>query len=126
MRNNSLNKCLGCQKQLIGRQTKFCSRQCKNKHNNLSYQSYSLQQKRGKQRKLALINLKGSCCSICGYRTNYSALEFHHRNSSKKTFALDLRSLSNRKWDVILEEVKKCVLVCSNCHSEILNPDCTM
>ena len=121
-----LHKCLNCQKQLKGRQTKFCSRQCKNQYNNHNYQCYNLQQKRGRERKLALIKLKGEKCSQCGYNTNHAALEFHHRNPDKKNFALDLRSLSNRKWETILLEAEKCILVCSNCHAEIHNPECAL
>jgi hypothetical protein len=63
-------------------------------------------------------------CEKCGYDKNSAALQFHHSEPINKLFSLDLRSLSNRKWDVILEEVKKCQLLCSNCHAEEHNPDC--
>jgi hypothetical protein len=75
---------------------------------------------------LALIGLQGACCEMCGYSRNFSALEFHHTDPQTKEFQLDLRSLSNRKWVRILEEAKKCILVCSNCHKEIHNPECTI
>jgi predicted nucleic acid-binding Zn ribbon protein len=39
-----MKKCVNCNKGLRGRQTKFCSRNCKNIYNNLSYQSYLAQQ----------------------------------------------------------------------------------
>jgi len=119
-----LMKCLNCSKALKGRQKKYCSRDCKNKDYNQSYQSYVAQQKRGRDRKLELIKLKGSSCQICGYAKNYAALEFHHTNPKEKSFQLDLRSLSNRRWELILEELKKCQLLCSNCHAELHNPDC--
>ena len=61
---------------------------------------------------------------MCGYDRNYSALEFHHRRPDSKKLQLDLRSLSNRSWNMILEEARNCDLVCSNCHHEIHNPDC--
>ena len=117
-------KCVQCGKKLVGRQKKFCSRPCKNTFNNLNYQSYQAQQKRGHERKLALINIKGSKCVRCGYDRNFAALELHHVNAKIKEFQLDLRSLSNRKWASILAEADKCELVCSNCHAEIHNPDC--
>ena len=117
-------KCLQCGKKLSGRQTKYCSRLCKNAFNNINFQSYQAQQKRGRDRKLALIQIKGSKCSRCGYDKNFAALELHHSDPATKEFQLDLRSLSNRKWDVILREAEKCDLVCSNCHAEIHNPDC--
>ena len=119
-------KCVQCGRKLSGRQTKYCSRLCKNTFNNLNYQSYVAQQSRGKKRKLELIKLHGTECSQCGYSKNYSALEFHHVVPGEKNFQLDLRSLSNRRWDVILKEVKKCILICSNCHAELHHPECIL
>ncbi len=121
-----MKKCVNCQKGLRGRQTKFCCRKCKNIYNNLNYQSYLAQQKRGKDRKLELIKLKGGKCARCGYDKNFSALEFHHPAPNEKEFQLDLRSLSNRKWDVIINEAKECLLLCSNCHAELHHPECRL
>ena len=117
-------ECLQCSKVLSGRQSKYCSRQCKNIYLNHSLQSYKAQQVRGRKRKLELIRLHGNKCGVCGYDKNYAALEFHHEVPADKSFQLDLRSLSNRSWEVILEEAKKCLLLCSNCHAEHHNPDC--
>ena len=117
-----MNSCVTCSGTLSGRQTKFCSRRCKNKHTNSKHQSYYAQQARGFERKKALVDLKGGQCQRCGYDANYSALEFHHRNSDQKKFNLDLRALSNRCCTSIVTEVAKCQLVCSNCHREIHFP----
>ena len=119
-------RCLECNKQLNGRQTKYCSRGCKNTHNNLNFQTYEAQQKRGRTRKLKLIKLKGGRCARCGYGKNHAALVFHHIEPENKSFPLELRSLSNRKWETILDEVDKCLLLCSNCHAEVHNPDAAM
>jgi len=119
-------KCLNCGKKLFGRQKKYCSRDCKNKDYNQNYQSYLAQQKRGRERKLELIRLMGNCCETCGYANNYAALEFHHNKPQEKSFQLDLRSLSNRRWEAVLDEVKKCRLLCSNCHAELHNPECSL
>ena len=117
-------KCLNCNTVLTGRQKKFCSRHCKNITNNQRLQSYQAQQARGRKRKLELIRIMGARCEECGYRKNYSALEFHHVDPGEKAFQLDLRSLSNRSWEIILAEADKCRLLCSNCHAELHNPDC--
>lgn len=109
--------CRICDKALTGKQTCFCSITCKNK----AHQSYQSQQKRGVQRKSDIIKRFGGQCSICGYNRNLSALTFHHKDPSKKTFKLDIRSLSNRTFSKIENELKKCVLVCHNCHAEIHN-----
>jgi hypothetical protein len=110
--------CVVCNKSLSGRQTKYCSPACKNSVN----QSYHLQQARGWKRKILLVKRLGGCCSICGYKKNFAALTFHHKNRKKKSFQLDMRSLSNRKQSRIESELKKCILVCNNCHAELHYP----
>jgi hypothetical protein len=115
---NKPSNCIVCGRLLQGRQTKFCSSSCKNK----DLQSYEAQKRRGLSRKLELIKNAGGCCSICGYNKNLAALVFHHDASSNKDFKLDMRSLSNRKLEPVLEEINKCILVCANCHAELHNP----
>lgn len=105
-----------CGNLLTGRQTKFCSNPCKGKLQSNSV--YANQQARGKQRKEKLVNLKGGCCNHCGYNKSMAALHFHHVDPSTKKHQLDLRSLSNRSWDAILQEADKCILLCANCHAE--------
>ncbi|HMS23997.1 MAG TPA: hypothetical protein PKB09_04290 [Candidatus Saccharibacteria bacterium] len=110
------SNCKVCDKTLIGKQTLFCSVKCKNS----VHQSYSAQKKRGIERKLFFVNKLGNKCSQCGYSANLSGLAFHHLGG--KEFQLDVRSLSNRKIDPIIEEVAKCILLCHNCHAEVHNP----
>lgn len=114
MKNRS--DCSVCSKALSGKQTLFCSLKCKN----VTHQSYPAQQKRGLERKLYLVQKLGGKCSNCGYKANLAALAFHHLGG--KEFQLDVRALSNRKIDPILEEVAKCKLLCHNCHAETHNP----
>jgi 5-methylcytosine-specific restriction endonuclease McrA len=80
------------------------------------------QQERAKSRKQKLIELLGGKCSVCGYSKNYAALEFHHTNPIEKDGNLDSRKLSNSTWGWCLEESKKCILLCSNCHAEHHHP----
>lgn len=115
---NKIITCVVCGKPLIGRQMRYCSVTCKNSIN----QSYRLQQARGWKRKFLCVKKLGGCCSICGYKKNFAALTFHHKNPKKKHFQLDTRSLSNRNMSVINLELKKCILVCNNCHAELHNP----
>jgi len=110
--------CVVCFASLSGRQKMFCSTECKNK----KHQSYKAQQDRGLNRKLRLIQSLGGACSICGYKTNVAAFNFHHADPQHKIFKLDMRSLSNRTWSTVLQETKKCSLVCANCHAELHNP----
>jgi hypothetical protein len=115
--------CEMCQNPLIGKQSKFCSVKCKQQTINFKHQNYTAQQTRGLERKKKLIEITGGECCDCGYKKNISALEFHHLDPEEKSFGIDLRKCSNLQWNKLLEEVKKCVLICANCHRERHNPD---
>lgn len=115
--------CEVCQIPLVGNQAKFCSVKCKQKTINFKHQNYTAQQARGLERKKQLIEIAGGECCDCGYKRNISALEFHHLNPDEKSFGIDLRKCSCAKWDRLVEEVRKCVLICANCHRERHNPD---
>lgn len=119
--------CVICGTELTGSKKMFCSNNCKQKHHynqtKSNPNSYFTQVIRGYRRKLKLIDSKGGKCEICGYDKNIAALEFHHIDSSQKEFSLDARRLSNSKWDSLIEEANKCILLCSNCHREIHNPE---
>ena len=67
-------------------------------------------------KKLQLLALNGGECVICGYDKCPSALEFHHRDPTKKEFEL---SLSWKSLSSLIVESKKCALLCSNCHREV-------
>jgi predicted nucleic acid-binding Zn ribbon protein len=115
---NKTHNCIVCGAVLTGRQTHFCSTTCKNKH----HQSYEAQKSRGLTRKLELVQAFGGRCVVCGYNKNLAALTFHHTSDVEKSFKLDVRSLSNRRIEVIRAELEKCILVCQNCHAELHNP----
>ena len=54
-------------------------------------------------------------CSVCRYKKSLGALHFHHMHSKK--FPLSQMHGYSRKS--VKEEMRKCILVCANCHSEI-------
>ncbi len=116
-------ECLNCNTELTGKKRKFCSSKCKNTHNNAVYQVYNLQKERGIRRKIEIIQAAGGKCAICGYNKNYAALCFHHLDPNKKEIQITGRECSNRKLETILEEVKKCKLLCHNCPMELPHPD---
>lgn len=119
--------CIICQTPLYGQKQKFCSNACKQKDHYYRVKNqtntYFSQTLRSLKRKLQLIELLGGQCSKCGYADNIAALHFHHHSTEPKEFKLDLRILSNKRWNVILKEASKCTLLCSNCHAEIHNPE---
>ena len=65
--------------------------------------------------KAAAIKYMGGKCAKCGWQGNQAAFQFHHINSDKKDFILG--NVANKNWDVIKNELKKCILLCANCHA---------
>lgn len=59
---------------------------------------------------------RGGQCQRCGYDKCLKALEFHHLDPNKKDF-----TISNDHFHLkdAVEESKKCVLICANCHREL-------
>lgn len=72
--------------------------------------------KRRKTMRHRAIEYKGGKCSLCGYDRCFDALEFHHVDG-RKDFGLSQDGLT-RSWDRIEQELKKCILICANCHRE--------
>jgi len=58
--------------------------------------------------------LKG--CKLCGYKKHFSALEFDHINRSLKIKAISRLIKESNSWEMVKEEIKKCMLLCANCH----------
>ena len=73
---------------------------------------------RRRQIKATLVEEAGGCCQICGYDRYVGSLQFHHLDPNAKRFALSVRGLT-RSLDKAREEMRKCVLLCANCHSEV-------
>ena len=74
--------------------------------------------KRGNNIKLDLVNLSGGKCLKCGYNKCVQALHFHHVDPSQKSFCLNSRNVRINQ-EAVLEEWKKCILLCSICHTEL-------
>lgn len=55
-------------------------------------------------------------CSRCGYKRCARALQWHHKDRSTKTF--NVSQMLTYRESRILAEIKKCDLICSNCHFE--------
>lgn len=66
--------------------------------------------------KRRMVEWMGGSCESCGYDRCLAALDFHHRNPEDKKF--NLATAPRRKWEEVIKELTKCVLLCSNCHRE--------
>ncbi len=67
--------------------------------------------------KIRMIEDKGGCCERCDLKlkdTHYSVFDFHHIDPKEKD--PNFGRIKYQKWDIIKEEIDKCMLVCSNCH----------
>ena len=58
---------------------------------------------------------RGGKCLRCGYNKCMQALEFHHLDPSQKEFTI---SNDHFRLQEAINESKKCILLCSNCHKE--------
>lgn len=117
MNNKSCCKC-----KEVKSLTEFHFKKTENRYNSWCKECvYTLQKERWVNRKKKAISLFGGKCSICGYQKNYAALHFHHRIPSEKEFDWSVMKL--QKWAKVIQELKKCCLVCSNCHAEIHWPE---
>ena len=74
--------------------------------------------KRRKKIRLKAIALAGGKCVKCGYNKYPEVLEFHHTNPLEKDFNISKKGHC-RSWERVSEEIKKCILLCANCHREV-------
>jgi len=87
-----------------------------NHRNRPARQEYKKQYHR--QRKIKLILTKGGKCEDCGIEyngRNACIFHFHHRNEIEKEFNIG-NQVVNKSWERLLAEVKKCEMLCANCH----------
>lgn len=73
---------------------------------------------RFKRRKLKqkAVDFMGGKCTDCGYNKCLSALQFHHTSPTEKDFHFSEKI--SKSWKEVEEELKKCILLCANCHAE--------
>ena len=61
----------------------------------------------------------GCKCQCCSYDKCRQALELHHINPEAKELSFGQVMANPKRWPDIVIELRKCILVCSNCHKEI-------
>ncbi len=78
---------------------------------------YGCENKREEKYKVDKIcDIVGSSCWICHYDKGFKMLDFHHMKD--KHFALTSRNIGRLNWQDILNELRKCCLLCCRCHRE--------
>jgi hypothetical protein len=56
-----------------------------------------------------------SGCVFCGEK-DPSKLVFHHTRPKNKTASINTLIRRGVSWKVILEEIRKCIVLCKKCH----------
>jgi hypothetical protein len=73
-------------------------------------------EKNRKQKARAVAELGGKC-KFCGYDKHFCSLDFHHIDQKKKD--VNFGSKGGWSWDRLMRELRKCVLLCKNCHAAV-------
>jgi hypothetical protein len=84
----------------------------KNRDKVREYEAKRWKQKRG----IAYSYLKENPCSICG-ESRIPCLQFDHIDPSTKSF--NVSTPYGKTKDEVLEEIKKCRVLCANCHAMV-------
>jgi len=82
----------------------------------ISSERVKLWRKRSKER---MLEIMGGKCAICGYNKSHSALEFHHLDPTQKDFSFGRVRANPKSWNKITQELRKCIMLCANCHREV-------
>lgn len=87
--------------------------ECKTCHNLMSKKDYA-------KKRNQMIETKASIggCVKCGYSKCIESLDFHHKDPEEKEYTISQMIRSHRSQEDIDEEMKKCVVLCANCHRE--------
>lgn len=85
-------------------------------------QRYDYKNRFLRRKKSEFIIVSGGKCIKCGFEydgKNSACFDFHHRERSKKTFGTNLACFNKYSLLRIKKEIKKCDLLCANCHRMI-------
>ena len=74
--------------------------------------------RRRRRMKQILVREAGGACRACGYDRNVRGLHFHHLDPSLKRHEVNARGAA-MALELLRTEVRKCVLLCANCHAEV-------
>jgi hypothetical protein len=61
---------------------------------------------------------KGIICEVCGEKYA-GCLDFHHKNPKEKDSTVSDLVAKGYGMKTIFREIKKCVVLCKNCHAKI-------
>lgn len=91
-------------------------RTAKRKRRTGSYEYRHLTKRRFNVKEMLDQNKIRRGCCVCGVRFP-EVLHFHHRDPRTKT--MNLSNPTSTDWQIIKAEIRKCDVVCANCHAMI-------
>lgn len=88
-------------------------------HYQRNKEQYILKNKELRTKRLEFVNsLKNKPCTDCGIKYPPYVMEFDHLGNEKKFKEISVMVRQTYSEERILNEIKKCELVCSNCHRQ--------
>ena len=79
------------------------------------------QNKRYKERRIECLEYKGCGCIDCGKEFTVETthlFHFHHIDPSSKLYNISTMIVESMSFELIKQELDKCVLLCSKCHKQ--------
>jgi hypothetical protein len=100
--------CKECRKEIDSDYYRTSEKKEKSKEYNKKYKKRNLERLR---------RYKAECgCILCKKEFEPIVLDFHHKDDNKE---FTIASKTTCSWDRLLIEIKKCVVLCSNCHRKV-------
>jgi hypothetical protein len=82
-----------------------------------NYRKFQQQRMNHRMRAFVQALKSESVCADCGQSPHYAAMEFDHAPGTDKLFCVSQFGMSaNRNWTKLFAEIRKCEIVCANCH----------
>lgn len=69
---------------------------------------------RQRKRKQEAVEMLGNKCLDCQQQYPLACYDFHHIDPTQKDYNPYI--VLSRKYEIFLTEIKKCILLCANCH----------
>ena len=101
---------------------KFCQRATDKEYRKRNRKKILARQAEYKRQWFLFIKAEQLQCSVCGYSKEFSAIEFHHCDPSKKEVEISKffgYAYNKKNRSRLLQELKKCRILCANCHREL-------
>lgn len=73
---------------------------------------------RNREKRKKLVDTLKTACAICG-ETDVACLDFHHNNKDSKNICVSTMAANAYSEKRILQEIQKCIVLCSNCHRKL-------